>query len=76
MFKSNTLLRNCLIKKGWIKTDKPQKGNPIFVKGLFFTMITVSNEVINNSIKVCSHTPDRCNGKFGLEYIEFYSPPN
>ena len=76
MFKSVTLLKRCLVKKGWEKTNNPQKGNPAFVKNISFAMMTVGDFPINNDIFVCLHTPDRCNTKMDKRYLEFYSPPN
>ena len=74
MFKNSGDLKKCLIKKGWTKKNVPQKGSPAFVKVSYMTMI-ISDISLKGEVAYCSHTPDRCNGRLGHRFLEFYSPP-
>ena len=73
MFKDGYALKNCLISKGWKKTNIPQKGNPVFYKLGTYPLLITEDGVINHRVTCCSHKPDRCNARQTSVILQYYT---
>ena len=76
MFKNIDDLKNCLISKGWKKTDTIKKGNAAFQKIRDRAVIVSNDFTFLGNFHLSSHGPKRCSASMFHKFVEFYEPPN
>ena len=76
MFKNIDDLKNCLISKGWKKTDTIKKGNAAFQKIRDRAVIVSNDFTFLGNFHLSSHGPKRCSARMFHKFVEFYEPPN
>ena len=75
MFTKDSDLKNCLISKGWKKSSKALKGNPVFASfGSHVKIITGDKLDFWGKFIFCAHSPDRCEASQTPLFNEYYSP--
>ena len=76
MFKNLDDLKNCLISKGWKKTETIKKGNAAFKKIRDGAVIVSNDFTFLGTFHLSSHGPKRCSASMHSKFAEFYEPPN
>ena len=76
MFTKGSDLKNCLISKGWKKTETIKKGNAAFKKIRDGAVIVSNDFTFLGNFHLSSHGPKRCSASMFHKFVEFYEPPN